>query len=810
MPNDTATIYCPNHTCQTPNPETHKFCQKCRTALPKRYLWAVGSAIETYKPGDLLGDRYLLKSQRILLDTAPGLLPKAPVEISEAVIPYLKLVAEQLHLPQVYAVLPGPERHRSEIVLLENAPLDVASLEAEQRDRPTDVLPALVNAWKTATALRQLNWLWQIAQLWFPLSAEGVASSLLNPNLLRVEGSLVRLLELQFDTQAAPTLAQLGQVWLQWIPAAQPSLAPFLEHLCQHLIQGRIQTAEQLIGLLDQGLAVCGRSQSRQIQIVTRTDQGPSRQRNEDACYPPSGTTLTDPEALVIVCDGIGGHEGGNVASNLAIEAIQQQLQPLPLKTLDPATLSLELERSACAANNLISQRNDDEQRQERQRMGTTLVMALAHAHELYITHVGDSRAYWITRTGCYQVTLDDDVAAREVRLGYSLYRDALQQSAAGSLVQALGMGPSSTLYPTVQRFVLDEDSVFLLCSDGLSDHDRVEEYWETEVLPVLNGTLDLATAGQRLIEIANTRNGHDNVTIGLVYCHLTEGVAEVPAEALAQLAAVPPPDLAQAAGSNLPTSPHTTASTLKTQILPSKTKRTSSLPLLLGIVLLLGLGGVLVYLLIPSFGKWIDPLIGRRSGSESGQAGPSVEASPTPKAAVAASLTAGSLLQIERSTVNTSAVEANLVVLRRQPQRLPTATTTPAAITPSPTTAATTPAVEGVIPAGSILKVIRKQETPEQGNWLQLRVCSIPGTAIAETQPSEPTSNPASPAPASSAVPSRLLSAGETGWIQETVIAPLVVQNPTIRPDQLGACAAASASPTPDTTATPSVPRSL
>ncbi len=93
--------------------------------------------------------------------------------------------------------------------------------------------------------------------------------------------------------------------------------------------------------------------------------------------------------------------------------------------------------------------------------MGTTLVMALAHIHELYVAHVGDSRAYWITRTGCYQVTLDDDVACREVRLGYSLYRDALEQVAAGALIQALGITSSNTLHPTVQRFPVDEDCVF-------------------------------------------------------------------------------------------------------------------------------------------------------------------------------------------------------------------------------------------------------------------------------------------------------------------------------------------------------------
>jgi protein phosphatase len=226
------------------------------------------------------------------------------------------------------------------------------------------------------------------------------------------------------------------------------------------------------------------------------------------------------PTAVAIVCDGIGGHEGGNVASNIAIDVIQQQVSQLasvPRDRIDPVVLLADLEKAAAAANDKIAVRNDSEGRQGRQRMGTTLVMALPIAHEMYITHVGDSRAYLITRFGCYQVTLDDDVASREVRLGYAVYRDAVMQGASGSLVQALGMGSSNSLHPTAQRFVLDEDCVFLLCSDGLSDFDRVEQYWETEVLPILTDGVDIAQAVNNLIEIANKQNGHDNVTIALV-----------------------------------------------------------------------------------------------------------------------------------------------------------------------------------------------------------------------------------------------------------------------------------------------------
>jgi protein phosphatase len=285
--------------------------------------------------------------------------------------------------------------------------------------------------------------------------------------------------------------------------------------------------------------------------------------------------------ALAIVCDGIGGHEGGNVASNLAIETIQQQVQQLtkvPYDHIDPSLLLNDLEKAVAMANDKISQRNDSENRQGRQRMGTTLVMALPVAHEMYITHVGDSRAYWITRQGCYQVTLDDDVASREVRLGYAIYRDAVQQSSAGSLVQALGMGPSTSLHPTSTRFMLDEDAVFLLTSDGLSDFDRVEEYWETEILPILAGEANIASVGDRLIEIANTKNGHDNVTIALVHYQVQYWEPEITIKAF-----IPESYSAQTVdlASRATDAPVLGSPNQKTQVIPdTEPAKTSSLPL--------------------------------------------------------------------------------------------------------------------------------------------------------------------------------------------------------------------------------------
>jgi serine/threonine protein phosphatase PrpC len=524
MNTSTAIVTCPQPSCKAPNPLDRVFCQKCNTYIPKQYLWTLGQPFSASSKGQLLGDRYLVVDRNIIFDTHPGLMPVTTEEIPTEIVPYLKLSAYQPQIPKVCGLLANYPSQNESIWLLEDVPIYNRGVSASGIGR---LMPKLVDAWSETniTALRQINWLTQIVELWQPMVMEKVASTLLNVEYLRVEGSLVRILELVPDSQGSPTLSDLGNFWQRFLANVHPSLAAFWQRLCEQLVAGEYTSPEQLLDVLNKALHSCSNSYSYLYQIATRSDKGPTRSRNEDACYPGSGNFLNSISGkdlgLTIVCDGIGGHEGGNVASNMAIGSIHQDivLSLTQQATWESKSVSHQLENFIRQANDRISQRNDSEQRHSRQRMGTTVVMAVNHAHEVYIAHVGDSRAYRITRTGCHQVTLDDDLAAREVRLGYALYREALQHASSGSLIQALGMGGSYNLHPTVQKFAIDEDCIFLLCSDGLSDRDRVEQYWETLAIPVLEGKKDLGTLSQELLKIGNDLNGHDNITLGLLYC---------------------------------------------------------------------------------------------------------------------------------------------------------------------------------------------------------------------------------------------------------------------------------------------------
>jgi protein phosphatase len=474
-----------------------------------------------------LNERYLLRGSQVVLDTQPGFPLASAFDITDALLPYLRLFSLRLHLPQLYSLVSLGETEDS-TVLLEGVPFipaDFNGSDAPAAEVIQEIATAAVftEAWSSAPILRQVNWLWQVAQLWTPLQREGVAHSLINPDLLRVEGPLLRLRELEYSSSSSPSLTDLGLFWAKWCAPYVDRWRPQFTELCDRLVEGRIDTLEELSSELESWLAAV-RSLSRvRIDVATRTDPGPTREQNEDACYPLNGTVLQNTqEGLAIVCDGVGGHAGGEVASSIAINVLMEHLQQVDLSTLAAADVMDELEVAVGAANDLIVDQNDGENRHDRDRMGTTVVMALAQEHDLYLTNLGDSRAYFITEQGCYQVTTDDDIGTREVRLGYLPYREAIRQPGSGSLIQALGMVPSSMLRPSVQRLVLDSDCLFLLCSDGLSDFERVESLWREELLPLLWGKVDLAETTKRLIGIANRLNGHDNVTVGILHCRVS------------------------------------------------------------------------------------------------------------------------------------------------------------------------------------------------------------------------------------------------------------------------------------------------
>ncbi|MEM1427554.1 MAG: hypothetical protein AAGF75_13510, partial [Cyanobacteria bacterium P01_H01_bin.130] len=128
-----------------------------------------------------------------------------------------------------------------------------------------------------------------------------------------------------------------------------------------------------------------------------------------------------------------------------------------------------------------------------------------------------DSRLYRLSRRrGLEQVTVDHEVGQREIQRGIDPVA-AYSRPDAYQLTQALGPRDSEFIEPDVRFLEFDEDTLLLMCSDGLSDNDLVEDHWQTHLAPLLSSRANLDQGVNQLIELANQHNGHDNVTAMLV-----------------------------------------------------------------------------------------------------------------------------------------------------------------------------------------------------------------------------------------------------------------------------------------------------
>lgn len=481
--------------------------------------------------GELIDDRYALVQINVLLDTRPAAAVDGPKDIPSYILPYLKLVSLRPHLPLVHDYFPSSDEELDLSIWL----LDYESIPLNELSEPLypELLPTIATVWPTASALQQLTWLWQLASLWQPLQGQGVVSSLLRPEFLKINGAQVQLRELCLDEHQFHQPKHLAPVWSPWLHQTQPVIADFCRTLLKNLEQGTILHGGQLLNTLEKGIVQLTSQYHYTYQIYTATDPGPTREHNEDACYPPAPHLQDGNQpitTLTIVCDGVGGQDNGEVASQWVVNNLPLAIAAeSSLGGRNTGTIPLQIVQSCLEkVNDQLNTRNNQEHRQTRERMGTTLVMGFAQNENFYLANVGDSRCYWITPDSCLQVTVDDDLATREVRLGYMLYRDALRLPRSGALTQVIGLEPSQRIHPVVQRLLVPQQSLFLLCSDGLCDYNRVDQYWQEIITPLFRDEQTLTAVGDHLIELANEVNGHDNVTVALIHCQITAPETEI------------------------------------------------------------------------------------------------------------------------------------------------------------------------------------------------------------------------------------------------------------------------------------------
>ena len=235
-------------------------------------------------------------------------------------------------------------------------------------------------------------------------------------------------------------------------------------------------------------------------EIYGSTDVGLVRDHNEDFYFIHESNVQKD-YSLLIVADGMGGHEAGEVASELSVTCFVEEFDKLELKKV--SNIEKHLSDSLKNAN---SQVFDKSKETETLGMGTTFTSVLLYDNRLFFAHVGDSRAYLLRENKMIQITQDHSWVAEQVALGIIKPEDAINHPRNNIITRAIGL--NSSVEVDVNSMKVYKGDILLLCSDGLSG--LVSDKSIEELISINN----LQKVPDQLIEIANQNGGTDNITV--------------------------------------------------------------------------------------------------------------------------------------------------------------------------------------------------------------------------------------------------------------------------------------------------------
>ena len=246
---------------------------------------------------------------------------------------------------------------------------------------------------------------------------------------------------------------------------------------------------------------------SESIEIVCSTDTGQKRDHNEDAVG--SEASL----GLVVLADGMGGYQAGEVASAMAIDIVLEDIRANheQATSVEPddftgmSAASTLIENAILKANSAIH--SAAEENPKFQGMGTTIVVVMMHENIVSIGHVGDSRLYRLRDKELELITEDHSLVRELVRKGY--YSEAEAREATNKNVVTRALGVNAEVEPEVQEDMALLDDIYLLCSDGLND--MVEDKEIQKIM--LRYGADLNQTADQLIQLANEMGGKDNIS---------------------------------------------------------------------------------------------------------------------------------------------------------------------------------------------------------------------------------------------------------------------------------------------------------
>lgn len=241
------------------------------------------------------------------------------------------------------------------------------------------------------------------------------------------------------------------------------------------------------------------------MRVLVKTDVGKARDLNEDSYYVPQEE---EDLKLFIVADGMGGYNGGEIASSLAIKAAKNYIETNFISTPKDRESILELIKSSMQYANMVVYEKSKED-DELKGMGTTLEICFIYENKMYIGHIGDSRIYRIRKHIIRKLTNDHSYVETLVKDGKITREEAKTHPKKNMLMKALGC--TEYIEPDVFVRGFLKDDIVLMSSDGLTN--MIDEQ---EIFNIITNNKE--NASEMLIQKANDNGGYDNITALIVY----------------------------------------------------------------------------------------------------------------------------------------------------------------------------------------------------------------------------------------------------------------------------------------------------
>lgn len=237
------------------------------------------------------------------------------------------------------------------------------------------------------------------------------------------------------------------------------------------------------------------------MKIVAKTDKGLVRENNQDAY---AVGELPGEVAWAVVCDGMGGAAGGNIASALAVKVISDKITSSYNERMRDSSIKNLLDSAIAAAN--IEVYDMAYSRPDLKGMGTTVVAVVVRNNVAYIAHAGDSRAYLVNKNGVEQITVDHSLVQNLVDRGEITKEEAEHHPNKNVITRALGVDKRIDVdFSEVDMY---ENETLILCTDGLSNCVNNSELAED----IKDG--QYYAFADRLVKRANRNGGNDNITV--------------------------------------------------------------------------------------------------------------------------------------------------------------------------------------------------------------------------------------------------------------------------------------------------------